>query len=119
MKEINIQKVEQVDDVMVATIAVMDGTTEVFGRTLRARSKAELDGTLGNLLSEVNRIPDEIAKVTIGKWTPPQVEEKSAEQKAFNELLQAREEFSLRLITQTEFDEKVTAYKKAKQTLIK
>jgi hypothetical protein len=71
MKTIEIQSVEQVEDVLVAKVAVKDGTTELFGRAFRARSKSELDATLLNLLNEVNRIPDEISKVTVGEWTPP------------------------------------------------
>lgn len=73
MKEIFIQDVKQVDDVMVATIAVKEegSKEELFGKPLRARSFTELENTLTNLRNEVNKIPGEIAKVKLGKWTPP------------------------------------------------
>lgn len=71
MRTIKIQEVKRKDDVMVATVAVMEGETELFGRPLTARSKQELDGTIANLYREVNKIDEEIAKVEIGTWTPP------------------------------------------------
>jgi hypothetical protein len=71
MKTIEIQKREVVDDRILVTVAVKEGSKELFGRTLAVRSERELNGTLANLLNERTNVEVEAEKIVVGKWTPP------------------------------------------------
>jgi hypothetical protein len=65
-----IQSREQVEDKIRANIAVMDGTTELFGRALFGRTWAEIENQITQLKRNIELAKAEVNAVPVGVVTP-------------------------------------------------
>jgi hypothetical protein len=102
--KIIVQSRERVEDRIRITVAVMDGTTELFGRAFEGRTANELKGTLANFQAILSNLEDELEAVPLGEFTAPQPEPVSAPVEPTPEELKAQEIATLEAELQAEVE---------------
>ena len=118
MKTIHTRDYNNQGNKISCTVDVKDGEDVITSEVIEFRTKDEMNSRLTNILNIVNGVAELFPTLTDGEWTEPtkveKTTEKIAQEKANQvrqELHQAKEDFSIGLMTDMEYQAKVTTIK--------